>query len=131
MNPVVRYTFTKEEKLKKRKEIEQLFVKGRSFQAYPLRWVWLPIPSSEMKAPIKMTVSVSKKRFKLAVDRNSVKRLMRETWRLNKHLLYEQLNENEHYSLMLIYTAKEPPKFSFLEKQMKKGMKIFAKKRKI
>lgn len=130
MNPPPQYTFKKEERLKKRKDIEQLFSKGKSFQVYPLRWVWAAVPKEKAgNYPIQMAVSVSKKRFKLAVDRNRVKRLMKEAWRLNKHTLYAQLKTEEHYSLMLIYTSKEEQSLAQLEKHIQKGIKLFLKRR--
>jgi ribonuclease P protein component len=124
------FTFKKEEKLKKRKEIDRLFTEGKSLHQYPIRWVWSATTMSETNPfPCQVSVSVSKRKFKLAVDRNRVKRLMREAWRQNKHRLYESLGEEERYSIMLIYTAKEELPLERIENKLKKGMKLFLKHR--
>ncbi len=122
-----KFTFKKEERLKSRKEIDRLFSEGASFHQYPFRWVWAE-RSEEIQPnpyPIQVGVSVSKRRFKLAVDRNHVKRLCRESWRLSKHNLYPRLDAG--YSIMLIYTGKGKLNFSYIKKRMRMGMKEFIK----
>lgn len=124
------FTFKKEEKLKKRKEIDRLFKEGKSFHQYPIRWVWSATAGSEDNpSPCQVSVSVSKRRFKLAVDRNRMKRLMREAWRLNKHRLYDNIGEEERYSIMFIYTGKEELPLERIENKIKKGIKLFLKHR--
>ena len=99
------YTFKEAERLKSKKIIDSLFQEGQSFGVYPLRIVWV---KTEAKAyPIQCTVSVSKRRFPKAVDRNRVKRQLREAWRLQKSNLYAELQEGEQYAIMLLYTGKE------------------------
>lgn len=120
------FTFKKEEKLKKLKEIDRLFKEGNSFHIYPLRWVWVSTKESiQTFSPTQVAVSVSKRKFKLAVDRNRVKRLMREAWRLNKHSLHEKINDGEHYSMMLIYTGNKKEPLRYITKRLKKGMDRF------
>ena len=124
------FTFKKEEKLKKRKEIDRLFTEGKSFHQYPVRWVWSATAMTESNPfPCQVSVSVSKRKFKLAVDRNRIKRLMREAWRQNKHSLYDNLGKEERYSIMLIYTAKEEFPLKRIEKKVKKGMELFLRHR--
>lgn len=98
------FTYPKSEKLKSKTTIGHLFTKGRSVSKYPLRLVFCPIESVDNE-PIQFGVSVSKKYFKKAVDRNYFKRVLRETYRLNKHLLLEHLDKP--YAFMFFYQSKE------------------------
>jgi ribonuclease P protein component len=102
------FTYPKNEKLKSKITIGLLFTEGKSVSKYPLRLVYKagsfgnPEVSGEK---IKMGVSVSKKNFKKAVDRNYFKRVLRETYRLNKHLLIDNLDQP--YSFMFFYQTKD------------------------
>ena len=98
------FTYPKKERLKSKTTIGLLFSEGKSVSKYPLRLVYR---QAEVDATekIKMGVSVSKKYFKRAVDRNYFKRVLRETYRLNKHLLLD--NVQEPYSLMFFYQTKD------------------------
>lgn len=98
------YTYPKSEKLKSKTTIDLLFSEGKSVSKYPLRLVYLPINLPEVEK-IKMGVSVSKKYFKKAVDRNYFKRVLRETYRLNKHLLID--NVNQPFVMMFFYQTKD------------------------
>jgi len=100
-----KFTYPKAEKLKSRTTIGLLFTDGKSVSKYPLRLVYMPTEEPDGEGLIKMGVSVSKKYFKKAHDRNYFKRVLRETYRLNKHLLTDKLNK--HYSLMFFYQAKD------------------------
>ena len=102
------FTDPKNEKLKSKITIDLLFSKGKSVSKYPLRLVYVEsdygIPeASDQK--LKMGVSVSKKYFKHAVDRNYFKRVLRETYRLNKHLLIDSLDKP--YTFMFFYQTKD------------------------
>ena len=99
-----KYTYSKEEKLKSKITIGLMFTEGRSVSKYPLRLVYVPLQNNET-GPIKMGVSVSKKYFKNAVDRNYYKRLLREAYRHNKHLLLQ--NPEKRYAFMLMYQTKD------------------------
>lgn len=98
------FSYPKEEKLKSKITIGALFTEGKSVSKYPLRLVYCPLQNEE-KQSIKMGVSVSKKHFKKAVDRNYFKRVLRETYRLNKHLLLDSLAEP--HAFMFFYQTKE------------------------
>ena len=100
----MKFTYPKVEKLKSKTTIDSLFSIGRSVSKYPLRLIYVPI-ELENDEKIKFGVSVSKKYFKKAVDRNYFKRVLRETYRLNKHLLLE--NFDKPYALMFFYQTKE------------------------
>ncbi len=98
------FTYPKNEKLKSKNTIDLLFSEGKSVSKYPLRLVFVENPLEEQEI-IKMGVSVSKKYFKNAVDRNYFKRVLRETYRLNKHLLVENLDKP--YAFMFFYQSKD------------------------
>jgi ribonuclease P protein component len=104
------FKYPKIEKLKSKTTIDLMFSEGKSVTKYPLRLVYLPIDLVD-KQKIKIGVSVSKRNFKRAVDRNFYKRLLRECYRLNKHKLIENLEKP--YSFMLFYQTKE--KLSYQE----------------
>jgi ribonuclease P protein component len=103
------FTFTKAERLSSRKAIERLFSEGQSFAKYPIRLVWMPLSAApEATFSVQVALSVPRKKFKKAVSRNRIRRLMREAWRMNKHRLYRELVVGEEqYAFMLIYTAME------------------------
>lgn len=96
-------TYPKKEKLKSKKTIELLFSEGKSVAKYPLRLVYSATQNQEEK--LLFGVSVSKKHFKNAVDRNYYKRVLRECYRLNKHLLLEHLDKP--YAVLFFYQSKE------------------------
>ncbi|NUY80084.1 ribonuclease P protein component [Flavobacterium sp. MAH-1] len=97
------FTYPKSEKLKSRKTIELLFTSGKSVSKFPLRLVYVQNPSET--EILQLGVSVSKRYFKRAHDRNYFKRCLREAYRLNKHILVEKL-EKPH-AFMLLYQSNE------------------------
>ncbi len=111
---LMKFTFEKAEKLKSRKQIEQLFEEGLSLKEFPLRMRYLKVENSG--SAFKVGFSVPKRNFKLAVHRNRIKRLLREAYRKNKHLLLN--NVKEQYVIMFIYTDKTEWKTADLEKKM-------------
>ncbi|WP_291114813.1 ribonuclease P protein component [Flavobacterium sp. UBA6135] len=98
------FNYPKNEKLKSQKHIDLLFSEGKSISKYPLRLVFAPVVL-ENDEKIKIGVSVSKKHFKNAVNRNHYKRLLRECYRLNKKMLLENLEKP--YAIMFFYQSKE------------------------
>ncbi|MDR2473842.1 MAG: ribonuclease P protein component [Tannerella sp.] len=90
---VERRFFPKKERLSSRKDIDRLFVEGKSIKSFPLRAVFCSADkaddASQHAAGIAIMVSVAKKRLRHAVDRNRIKRLIRESYRLNKQPLVE------------------------------------------
>ncbi|KOS07031.1 ribonuclease P [Flavobacterium akiainvivens] len=109
-----RYTYPKHEKLKSRIIIGSLFEEGKSVSKYPLRLVYAPLPDGEA-GPLQMGVSVSKKYFKRAHDRNHFKRLLRESYRLNKHLLLDNLQQP--YAVMFFYQTKDRMDFDEVQEK--------------
>jgi len=113
-------TFSKEERLHSRKLIEQVAKEGKSFLVHPFKVMLLETETEEntdsYRYPAQVLMSVPKKKFPRAVDRNRVKRLMREAWRKNKHTLYGALNEKKkRLAIMLIYIASDLPEYKLTE----------------
>lgn len=115
------FTYPKTEKLKSKKQIDTLFSQGKSVSKYPLRLVYCEQKTEDL-AKLKTSVSVSKKYFKHAVDRNYFKRVLRECYRLNKHLLIDNLEKK--YCLMLFYQTKEKLDFKEINQ---KTIQLFEK----
>ncbi|MCE9537615.1 MAG: ribonuclease P protein component [Bacteroidetes bacterium] len=108
-------TFTKAERLSSKIEIENLFGTGKSFNSAPFKVIWLK--KSDGTAPAKIVISIPKRLFKRAVDRNRLKRLTREAYRKNKHLLYDNI-ENEKIHLMFIFTSKTIIEYKEMEEKV-------------
>ncbi|MAD97794.1 MAG: ribonuclease P protein component [Flavobacteriaceae bacterium] len=107
----MRFTFSKNERLKSKKQIENLFSKGKLLHQFPLQIRYQSV-RSEDTYPLKVAFSVPKRNFKKAVDRNRIKRLLRECYRHQKHKLYE--SNIEPYNLMILYIGKEEPEYQKL-----------------
>lgn len=118
------YTFKKSERLKSRKIIERIFNReGKSFANFPLRVILLETPLNT-EFPAQVTFSVSKRKFKKAVQRNRIKRLMREAYRLNKPKFYESLKaQDKQVAIMFIYLANEELPYKEIEVKMKQSLK--------
>lgn len=111
------YGFSKQERICKRDDFQIVLAKGKSVYLYPFRCIYIWEDSSSFSA--KIAISVSRRRFKHAVDRNRIKRLMRESYRLNKHILYQHyINSNKNLNMLIIYTDTKFFSFSFIEKKM-------------
>lgn len=115
-----RNTLGKPERLCSKKQIEKMFSGGsKSFSIYPLRVVFIPADKRE-DALASILVSVSKKRFKKAVDRNRIKRQIREAYRRNKHELLRFLNEKETgLAIAFIYLSDKEVLTAEIEEKMK------------
>jgi ribonuclease P protein component len=114
--------FPKQERLTSKKTIEELFTKGSSVFVYPFRLLYLPNQTLLPEQPSypQVLFSVSKKHFKRAVDRNLIKRRMREAYRLNKKdLLQAMPSQQIPASVALVYVAKEKIEFAALQKKLK------------
>jgi ribonuclease P protein component len=115
LTTATRYFFRKEDKLKSRKVIELLFNKGNSFSNFPFKVIWLP---ENRDSILQAGIGVSSKYFKKATDRNRIKRLMREAYRLQKKTLEEHLQEKQLYlSVFILYIGKELPEYEVVYKK--------------
>ncbi len=113
-------TFKKKERLFKRNLIKELFAKKSSyFYLYPFKMVYqfLPAQDSDHQG-VQVLFTVPKRNFKRAVDRNHIKRLFREAYRNNKHLLSNKNNLVIGY----IYTSSKIEEYIFLEKKLKQSL---------
>ena len=96
------FSFRKEERLYKKKQIQELFDKGSSFYLFPFKIIVLPHPDATHPVH-QVLISVSSKNFRRAVDRNLIKRRIREAYRLQK----AKLRKNPKLTIAFLYTAKE------------------------
>jgi len=119
------FTYSQKEKLKSKKLIDTLFTEGKAVTAYPLRMVYLSTDFDEAILA-KTGVSVSKRNFKKAPDRNRIKRLLRECYRLNKTAYFNKVPNQ--YALMILYIGKEKPTFLDVETKMNQLFEKFSNK---
>ena len=111
----------KEQRLYRKKAIQNLFEKGKGFSFYPFRVVTYPHkPVDEEPSVPRVVISVSKKRFHHAVKRNKVKRLIREAWRKNKSgIMLKCEVKNITFDFALVYTATVILSYQEIEKKIK------------
>lgn len=122
-------TFKKSERLNSKIVIDKLFAGGNSSMAvFPLRVVFMKVEKNE-KAPVSVLISVPKKRFHHAVDRNRMKRLVRESYRTSKHTLWKAL-EDKDYSLVIAFVCitDQMPSFYNVNKSVNKALVRIAEK---
>ncbi len=123
-----RYTLSKEERLSWKRHIDLLFEKGKSFVAFPLRVIYLPV-GEESPATASILISVPKKKIKRAVKRNRIKRQIRETYRMRKYDLTDPLKEKkESMFIAFLYLDKELHTYREMEKAMTKAIKLLREK---
>jgi ribonuclease P protein component len=112
-------TLGKNERLKSRKLIAQLFSEGNKFGVASFRIFYLY--KEDKKMLLQFGVGVSSRNFKKAVDRNRIKRMIREAYRLQKSALQNELKEkNVELNLFVIYTGREIPEYTEVHSKIKK-----------
>jgi len=126
----IRYTLKKDDRLKSRKVIEQLFKEGETFSNFPLRVIYsfkLPALSSSANV-LQAGFGVSTKNFKKAVDRNRIKRLLRESYRLQKNDLAEHVKlKDKKLVVFFMFNGKELPDHKILYDKVQKGIQRLQK----
>jgi len=117
-------TLGKKERLKSKKLIEKLYKEGTSVKAFPLRMIFLQTEHTS-DYPAQVGVSVAKRNFKKAPDRNRLKRVMRESYRLQKEIVYNNLDVP--YVFMISYLGKEEKNYEEIYAKMNKLLSLFIK----
>ena len=117
-----RFGFGKKERLKSKKAIEALFTKGKTLSQFPLRVMYVfETVQNEQDAIVQAGVTASKKHFKKAVDRNRIKRLLRECYRLQKLQLIETVKQKKLKAhLFFMFVDKILPEFNAVKEAMNK-----------
>jgi ribonuclease P protein component len=112
------FKFGKAEHLKSEKSISLLITEGFSFVIFPLKIRWILVPKND-NISIKCGFSVPKRKFKKAVDRNYIKRIMREAYRINKSELTAIVEKNElQMHLLLTFIGDDVPNFQYIESKI-------------
>ena len=119
LTKTISYKFSKKEKLKSQKEIELLFKQGKSINQFPIRLIY-KVKNEQNNVLINFGVSVPKKKIKLAVNRNLIKRRIREVYRLNNNDLKTKLYENQkEINMMVIYGSEQILSYKEIEEKIK------------
>jgi len=122
------FTFPKKEHLCGEIRLGKLYAEGKAFIVYPLRVVY-KISENQDNVPVKVLVSVPKKRFKHAVDRNRIKRLMRESYRLSKvPFINIVVSKSVSVQIAFNYVANLETDFATLKRKMEKALLQIAEK---
>lgn len=143
MTNTPKHTLSKAEKLKSRKQIDELFASGKGFTAYPVKVMYklvdskelivgsegvLPPTTNHQPSTIQIGVTASSRNFKHAVDRNRIKRLLREAYRHQKHELIQVVEaKGLQVSVFFIYLDKTLPTFEMLDDKMRYCLKRLRK----
>lgn len=114
-------SYPKIEKLKSKKQITRLFAEGKAVNVFPIKLIYLKTDDQEVQ--IKAGVTVPKKNFKSAVKRNHIKRLLRESYRLNKAAIFN--NTEDKFAFLFLYLGRETLRFEQVERKMKQLLDKF------
>ena len=115
------FRFPKSQRLHSKKLIDSLFDQGKSFFIHPFKVLHLVDYSGQNKTN-QVLITVSSRKFKRAVDRNLIKRRIREAYRLNKHILEDHVDALPHLLIGYIYVGKDVPIFEQVETKLKQSL---------
>jgi len=119
--PAKQFSYNKKEKLKSRKQLEALFTAGNMFIVFPLKIFYKEVELHDNV--LKAGVGTSRKNFRKAVDRNRIKRLLREVYRLEKPRLLNSLTQNQkQIALFFLYVDKSLPEYNLLKEKMQQAI---------
>ncbi|MEP7263241.1 MAG: ribonuclease P protein component [Bacteroidota bacterium] len=117
MSSLKRNSFPAFERIKSRRIFDALFLHGTALKQYPIQMIWMEVPYNAA-SPVKIAVSAPKRFMRNAVDRNRMKRMVRESYRINKHPLQQTLTA-ANKSLVLLFIVQSKTQLSFTETQEK------------
>ena len=117
---IFNFNFPKNERLSSKKLIDNVFLSGKGIFVYPFSIKYLPCDETKQN---QVLISVSKRKFKRAVDRNLIKRRIKEAYRLNKSTFLKQNKESRYLLIASIYVAKEIHDYSFIESKLIETLK--------
>jgi len=124
--PVKQFSYNKKEKLKSRKQLEQLFTAGTTFIIFPVKVIYKEVEVQD--GILKTGVGASRKNFKKAVERNRIKRLLREAYRTEKPGLLNYLQQNKkQIALFFLYIDKSLPDYNLLKQKMQQAIEKLIK----
>ena len=122
------FSYSKAEKLKSRKLMDQLFREGKTFSIFPLKVLYMQ-PTAILDFPVKAGVGVSSRNFKKAVHRNRVKRIMREAYRTEKNILHNYLAVHQKQVVVfMLYIDKTLPGYETIKTAMPVVLQRLVKK---
>ena len=119
------FIFPKKEKLKSQKVFDSLFDEGRTLKAHPVQLRYLPFDFEDGEQ-IKVAVVAPKRKFKKAFQRNRVKRLLREAYRLNKSIVFNNIEGS--FALLFLYIGNSMPSPVDVEQAVQQLLQDFVKK---
>jgi ribonuclease P protein component len=124
-----KFTLGKEERLKNNLSIQQLLKDGKVISNFPLKLFWNFSPDPHQYFPVRAAMIVPKRKFKRAVDRNLMKRRLREAYRLNKPVLYETLDQQQRkIRMVVLLLSDEFISYAGMEKGMREIIRLLANK---
>ena len=122
--------FTKQERLCSVKDLDRLYKNGNQVKVFPLKLLYQEVSKSDKQwpVPIKIAISVPKRLYKKAVDRNTLKRRLKEAYRTKKQSLYDLCGSEIKLSVLLIYIGREMVDSAEINKKMQSVLEALSKK---